>query len=614
MQFSYQKVTCLLRTKGNLIFEDENFKTFRIEGKHLNDQRDGVGRMRNIPPGTNVDTAVTGQFFLASNFIHQGITRPCQYSLPILPVQIYMEAPRGPSKDRGGSKRFFRRRLPRTEFVRPSTKSDCDEGTQTSVSSPVYEYCSGRPASSELEEKIKLISNCFAMKAPSGCVYHYDVNVRKIGLVDGDELKSQSKSSGRFRYASSELNMRLKTNREVVQKMLTENPAFSGTYGAYDGKRKLLCRRSLEMVENRLTWVVTVPQRQTSQSPECFDVFRVIVTPDIKKNSKDCSINLDTIHAFYAGNIDRPPLEAIAALKLIFRHGPCLRFTPVGRSFFFRPEEREVRSLDGALEIWPGYHQHDLEDEGGKIRNVPPGTTVDTAVTSRMNVDFFLTSHSTTQGTSRPCHYFVLIFHFSNMVTVILALILMLIQTIADAVPVIRELASVVTNGVDGVLIEVPEYEDREPFDYELPTMGGSPIMSLIVLPKSGSWSQATIHKNIITEEKDTMAEAKFELVGIIKKLKMIHTKTQTGRGSKQQEELSKAFYEVKNAENRKTPDVHVLLNAIKQSLPKPKSFIISVTEAPLMPTVINDYIEGDTQKPEASEDGIPENTAFHFM
>ncbi|KAG8155916.1 hypothetical protein JTE90_026032, partial [Oedothorax gibbosus] len=37
------------------------------------------------------------------------------------------------------------------------------------------------------------------------------------------------------------------------------------------------------------------------------------------------------------------------------------------------------------------------------------------------------------------------IFHYSNMVTVILALILMLIQTIADSVPVIRELAPVVT-------------------------------------------------------------------------------------------------------------------------------------------------------------------------
>ncbi|KAG8172408.1 hypothetical protein JTE90_012078, partial [Oedothorax gibbosus] len=277
-----------------------------------------------------------------------------------------MEAPRGSSAARGGARRrggaLRRGGFTRKRYVRPSPRSDYGDteadGTQTSVSRPVYEYCSGRPASPELEEKIKLISNCFAMKAPSGRVYHYNVNVYKIGLVDGDKLKSQSTSSGLFRYASSELNIRLKTNREVVQKMLTENPAFSGTYGAYDGKRKLLCRRSLELVENRLTWVVTVPQRQTSQSPECFDVFRVIVTPVIKKNSKDCSINLDTIHAFYAGNIDRPPLEAITALELIFRHGPCLRFTLAGRDFFYPPEEREERSLDGALKIWHGYHQH----------------------------------------------------------------------------------------------------------------------------------------------------------------------------------------------------------------------------------------------------------------
>lgn len=41
-------------------------------------------------------------------------------------------------------------------------------------------------------------------------------------------------------------------------------------------------------------------------------------------------------------------------------------------------------------------------------RNCPPGTTVDDLVTSPCYQDFYLQSHTTTQGTARPAHYFVI--------------------------------------------------------------------------------------------------------------------------------------------------------------------------------------------------------------
>ena len=50
----------------------------------------------------------------------------------------------------------------------------------------------------------------------------------------------------------------------------------------------------------------------------------------------------------------------------------------------------------------------DRRDAVGKGANVPPGTTVDRDITHPTDHDFYLCSHAAIQGTSRPCHYYVL--------------------------------------------------------------------------------------------------------------------------------------------------------------------------------------------------------------
>lgn len=40
--------------------------------------------------------------------------------------------------------------------------------------------------------------------------------------------------------------------------------------------------------------------------------------------------------------------------------------------------------------------------------NVPPGTVVDSCITSPYHFDFFMTAHAGIQGTSKPAHYFVI--------------------------------------------------------------------------------------------------------------------------------------------------------------------------------------------------------------
>ena len=48
------------------------------------------------------------------------------------------------------------------------------------------------------------------------------------------------------------------------------------------------------------------------------------------------------------------------------------------------------------------------QDAVGRGKNVPPGTTVDTVITHPSQYDFYLCSHTSIQGTSRPCHYHVI--------------------------------------------------------------------------------------------------------------------------------------------------------------------------------------------------------------
>jgi eukaryotic translation initiation factor 2C len=49
-----------------------------------------------------------------------------------------------------------------------------------------------------------------------------------------------------------------------------------------------------------------------------------------------------------------------------------------------------------------------LPNDGDRHQNCPPGTQVESIVTSPFFNDFYLQSHAAIKGTAKPCHYFVL--------------------------------------------------------------------------------------------------------------------------------------------------------------------------------------------------------------
>uniref|UniRef100_A0A061QLG7 Putative argonaute n=1 Tax=Cupiennius salei TaxID=6928 RepID=A0A061QLG7_CUPSA len=199
-----------------------------------------------------------------------------------------------------------------------------------------------RPGFGKLGKKIELISNCYPLKVPEGNVYHYDVEV--IGLVrnpESDAVPGGAEKSKKYRC------LKTKVKRKVIELMVERDAIFDGLYPAYDGEKNLYTRKPLH---SPFPHIFTTNDEDEIQA-------QVEIKPVKKKNTVSCAINMDTIHAYFERQIDSMPMEAIAALETIMRHGACLRLTPIGHSFFSPPGPGCLNPLAGGLEIWYGYHQ-----------------------------------------------------------------------------------------------------------------------------------------------------------------------------------------------------------------------------------------------------------------
>ncbi|XP_035233835.1 protein argonaute-3-like [Stegodyphus dumicola] len=213
------------------------------------------------------------------------------------------------------------------------------------------------PGQGQLGRRIRLISNCFPIEIPSGNIYHYDVdivnkrNVSETGTGAAAPLSVDKK----YRCLST------KRNREIVNLMLQNDRNFQGLFAAYDGRKNLYTRHALKMETIPLKCEIVIPDENPGDPADPrgarVSTFIVCIQPVRKKDSDSCAINLDSLHALFAGKVTSINQEAVMALETVLRHGPCLRYTPVNRSFFYKPHPDEVHPLGGGREIWFGYHQ-----------------------------------------------------------------------------------------------------------------------------------------------------------------------------------------------------------------------------------------------------------------
>lgn len=215
-------------------------------------------------------------------------------------------------------------------------------GMELKYKSPIIPDFPARPGFGQEGRSIRLTSNCYPIKIPSGCVYHYDVEVIKC-----NPSKDAAGGDKEMKCA------RPKINRQVISVMLETDRVFRNSYAAYDGRKNLYTRQALKTDFPHMCNVILPdenPRNPNNSRGQNDDSYRIIIN-----TTSSHFINLDTIHEFFNRKTTSVPLEAIMAVETILRHGPCLRFTPIGRSFYHPSDPPYI--IEGGLEIWMGYHQ-----------------------------------------------------------------------------------------------------------------------------------------------------------------------------------------------------------------------------------------------------------------
>ncbi|KRX24853.1 Protein argonaute-2 [Trichinella nelsoni] len=191
-----------------------------------------------------------------------------------------------------------------------------------------------RPSFGKLGDQICLRANHFQVRIPTGSLYHYE-------LVIEPE-----------RY-----------HRDIIETMIQAyQKVFSNGKPVYDGKRSLFCK---EMLPIGRDWVVqldvTMP---TEREDRRYQV-------GIKLSSQ---VSLRRLQEALDGRIRFLPQDTVAALDVILRHLPSLKYTPVGRSFF-SPPERFFHPLGGGREVWFGFHQSIRPSQWKMMLNIDVSAT-----------------------------------------------------------------------------------------------------------------------------------------------------------------------------------------------------------------------------------------------
>ncbi|KAH6943446.1 hypothetical protein HPB50_021678 [Hyalomma asiaticum] len=188
-----------------------------------------------------------------------------------------------------------------------------------------------RPAQGRLGRPIQLTSNHFSVEIPAGNVYHYDV---EIFSESRKEVKVPEKK--KYRCIST------KINRLVIELLVKKYRIdLNNCIPAFDGRKNLYTRRELNFRER--TFAVDLEEDQRVQK------FLV-------KIQYAATVNLDALHAVFDNRVNTVPQEVLQAIDIVLRHGPSIKLTPVGRSFFKAPPPNEAHSLGGGREVWFGYY------------------------------------------------------------------------------------------------------------------------------------------------------------------------------------------------------------------------------------------------------------------
>ncbi|XP_067145128.1 protein argonaute-2-like [Centruroides vittatus] len=226
-------------------------------------------------------------------------------------------------------------------------------GLELTYSDDFHHRFAMRPGHGQQGKPIKLLTNYYPIDFPRGDIFHYDV-----------EINVHNAST------------REKFNREIMDRLFIVENIFQEFLPAYDGMKNLFTRNPLPIISEQV-FALTVKNEEGKEVDCEIKIKPVIKKGDFGKAIRN-SISLEPLHQLFDKKYQNMTPEittAIISMETILRHGPALRLISVGRSFFQKPEGREL-SLDNSREIFLGHHQCLKVTESGAMINVDRSSKV----------------------------------------------------------------------------------------------------------------------------------------------------------------------------------------------------------------------------------------------
>ncbi|XP_064479778.1 protein argonaute-2-like [Ornithodoros turicata] len=236
---------------------------------------------------------------------------------------------------------------PRTSTYNSSMKS-ADEIKIQELERRLPSHFPRRPSQGKQGRAINLIANHFSIEIPSGNVFHYDVEIFS-------ETRKEAKVPEKQKYRC----MSTKVNRMVIELLVKKyRHEICNCIPAFDGRKNLYTRRKLNFSER----IFSVDFEEDQ-----------LVQKFIVKIQYAANVNLDALHAVFDGRVNTVPQEVLQAVDIVLRHGPSIKLTPVGRSFFKPPEGNNT--LGGGREVWFGYYTSVRPNQWKPMLNIDVSAT-----------------------------------------------------------------------------------------------------------------------------------------------------------------------------------------------------------------------------------------------
>lgn len=211
-----------------------------------------------------------------------------------------------------------------------STGSPMDEMRMAEIALSLPSHFPRRPAHGTLGRLIQLVTNHFDVDIPNGNVYHYDVEICSETSTKAAKVPEQKK----YRCLSTRIN------RTIIELLVKKYQGeLSNCIPAFDGRKNLYTRRQLNFRER-----IFAVDLEEGRRVQRFTV----------KVQYAATVNLDALQAMYQNRVSNVPQEVLQAIDTVVRHGPSIKLTPVGRSFFTPPYD--TYALGGGREVWFGYY------------------------------------------------------------------------------------------------------------------------------------------------------------------------------------------------------------------------------------------------------------------